>query len=81
VEDRFEGAKDMGIKELSVFGDAEVIVHHIRSIYQPKHPMLEAYRNEVWDLVDRVFLAFNISFIPREENTMPDSLVVSASHF
>jgi hypothetical protein len=27
------------------------------------------------------FLAFNISFIPREENTMDDSLVVSASNF
>jgi ribonuclease HI len=74
-------AKDMGIEELSVFGDAELIVHQIKSIYQAKHPRLRAYRNEVWDLVDSFFLAFNISFIPREENTMADSLVVSASHF
>jgi hypothetical protein len=35
----------------------------------------------VWDLVGSFFLAFNISFIPREENTMVDSLVVSANHF
>jgi hypothetical protein len=33
------------------------------------------------DLVDSFFLAFNVSFFPREENTMDDSLVVSASHF
>jgi ribonuclease HI len=74
-------AKDMGIEELSVFGDAELIVHQIKNIYQAKHPRLKTYRNEVWDLVDSFFLAFNISFIPREENTMADSLVVSASHF
>jgi hypothetical protein len=35
----------------------------------------------VWDLIDNFFLAFNISFIPREENTLVDSLAVSASLF
>jgi ribonuclease HI len=74
-------AKDMGIEELSVFGDAELIVHQIKNLYQSKHPRLMTYRNEVWDLVDSFFLAFNISFIPREENTMVDSLVVLESNF
>jgi hypothetical protein len=31
-------AKDMGIEEISVFGDAELIVHQIRNTYQDKHP-------------------------------------------
>jgi hypothetical protein len=35
----------------------------------------------VWDLVHSFFLAFNISFIPREENSMDDSLAVSTSNF
>jgi hypothetical protein len=35
----------------------------------------------VGDLVDSFFFAFNISFVPREENTMEDSLVVSAIKF
>jgi ribonuclease HI len=74
-------AKDMGIEELSVFGDAELIVHQIKNVYQTKHPRLRSYRNEVWDLVDSFLSAFNISFIPREENTMADSLVVSTSNF
>jgi ribonuclease HI len=74
-------AKDMGIEELAVFGDVELIVHQVKNIYQAKHPRLKTYRNEVWDLIDNFFLAFNISFIPREENTMADSLAVSASHF
>jgi ribonuclease HI len=74
-------AKDMKIEELAVFGDVELIVHQVRNLYQAKHPRLRAYRNEVWDLVDSFFLDFNISFVPREKNSMEDSLVVSASNF
>jgi ribonuclease HI len=74
-------AKDMGIEEISVFGDVELIVHQVRNLYQAKHPRLRSYRNEVWDFIDNFFLAFNISFIPREENIMVDSLVVSTSNF
>jgi ribonuclease HI len=74
-------AKDMGIEELAVFGDDELIVHQVKNIYQAKHPRFKTYKNEVWDLIDNFFLAFNISFIPGEENTMADSLDVSVSHF
>jgi ribonuclease HI len=74
-------AKDMGIEELAVFRDAELIVHQVKNVYQAKHPRLKTYRNEVWDLIDNFFLAFNVSFIPREENTMADSLAISVSHF
>jgi hypothetical protein len=35
----------------------------------------------LWDLIDIFFLAFNISFIPREENAVAESLVVSTSNF
>jgi ribonuclease HI len=74
-------AKDMEIEELSVFGDPKLIFHQIKNLYQAKHPRIRTYRNEFWDLVDNLFLAFNISFIAREENTMADSLAISASNF
>jgi hypothetical protein len=35
----------------------------------------------VWDLIDNFFSYFNISFVPREENIMVDSLAVSARNF
>jgi hypothetical protein len=38
-------AKDMGTEEISIFGDAELIVHQIRIIYQAKHPRLKSHRN------------------------------------
>jgi hypothetical protein len=33
-------AKDMGIEEIVVFGDAELIVHQVKNVYQAKHPRL-----------------------------------------
>jgi hypothetical protein len=74
-------AKDMGIKEIYVFGDAELIVKQIRNLYQDKNPRLKTYINEVWDLIDSFFLAFNILYIPREKNVMVDSLATSTSNF
>jgi ribonuclease HI len=74
-------AKEMGIKEMDVFGDAELIIQQVRNVYRAKHPRLRSYRNEVWDLIDNFFSAFNITFVPREDNTSADSLAVSASLF
>jgi ribonuclease HI len=74
-------AKEMGIEEVSVFGDAELIIQQVRNVYQAKHPRFRSYRNEVWDLIDNFFSAFNITFVPREENTSADFLAVSESLF
>jgi ribonuclease HI len=74
-------AKEMGIKEVVVLGDAELIIQQVRNAYRAKHPRLKSYKNQVWDLIDHFFSDFNISFIPREENTMADSFTVSASLF
>jgi ribonuclease HI len=72
-------AREMGIQEVAVFGDAELVVQQVRNTYQAKHPRLRNYRNEVWDLIDNLFSAFNISFILREDNVVADSLTISAS--
>jgi ribonuclease HI len=53
-------ANDMKIEELSFFGDVEIILHQVRNIYQENHPRLRIYSNEVWDLIENFFLAFNI---------------------
>ena len=52
--------KQMGVQSISVFGDSELIIKRINNHYQTKHPRLRAYRNEVWDLVENFFDAFNI---------------------
>ena len=41
---------------------------------------MKVYRNEVWDIIDNLFIAFNISFIPRYHNQTVDSLALAATH-
>jgi len=61
-------AREMEIQDVAMFGDAKLVVQQVISAYQAKHPQLRSYRNELWDLIDNFFSAFNIPFIPREEN-------------
>jgi ribonuclease HI len=56
-------AKEMGIEEVTMFVDAKLIIQQVRNACRAKHPRLRGYRNEVWDLIDNFFSAFNISFI------------------
>jgi ribonuclease HI len=74
-------AKDMAIDCVAFFGDSKLSINHVRNIYQTKKHRLKKYRNKVWDLIDNVFLAFNISFIQREHNQKEDSLTLSTITF
>jgi ribonuclease HI len=73
-------AKEMGIKGLKVFGDADLIIQQVNSTFQAKHVRLKAYRDEVWKIRDS-FSIFDISYVPRAMNHLVDSLAVSASMF
>jgi len=60
----FNAAKDRGIRNIKVFGDADLIIQQVNKTFQAKHPRLKAYRYEVWRLKDS-FDNFYISYIPR----------------
>ena len=74
-------AKDLGIQQISVYGNSELVVQQVRNNYQAKQDLLKVYRNEVWDMIDNFFVAFNISYIPRDHNQTADSLSLEATHF
>ena len=68
--------KEMGIKGLKVFGDADLIIQQVNKTFQDKHPRLKAYKDEEWRLKDSLN-DFIISYIPRMKNQLINSLVVS----
>jgi ribonuclease HI len=76
-----EAARKPNIKNLEVYGDAELIVKQINRQYQAKHPRLRSYRNCTWDLIENFFSSVNAHFIPRAENLQADSLAKAASTF
>ena len=74
-------SKDMVVESLAIFGDSELIINKVKNIYQAKKQKIKQYKNEVWDLVDNLFLAFSISLIPRDKNQKDDSLPLVSSTF
>jgi ribonuclease HI len=76
-----EVARKLNIKNLEVYGDAELIVKQINRNYQAKHPRLRSYRNCAWDLMEKQFSLVKVHFIPRAENQQADSLAKEASTF
>ena len=76
-----KATKDMNIKHLEVFGDSELVVSQVKDKYKVKQIRLKQYKNEVCELIERYFLAFNLSFVPRAENQLADSLALATSGF
>jgi ribonuclease HI len=76
-----EATQKMKIKNIEVFGDAELIIRQVNRQYQAKHPRLRTYRNCVWDLVENYFTSVNFHSVPRIENQQADALAKAASTF
>jgi ribonuclease HI len=60
-----EVPKKMKIVNLIIYGDAKLIVKQIKKVYQDKHPRMISYRNYARDLIENLFLNFNIHGIMR----------------
>ena len=69
---------ELKVKNLKVYGDFEIVVKQIRNKIHCISPHLEAYQNEVWDLLIN-FHALNTVSIPRLKNAAADLLATSAA--
>ena len=67
-------SKEVGIQQIAAFGNSELVVQQVKSNYQVKQGLLKLYQNEVWDMLENYFVAFNITYIPRDYNQTTDSL-------
>ena len=46
--------------------------------YQTKHPRTISYMNEMWDMFGKYFTEHSVKVIPRYDNTVVNSLAISA---
>ena len=74
-------AKYLGVDEIIAFWDSKLVVQQVKKVYSIKQPKLRNYVQEVWDMIEQNFSAFNITHVKREENQMADSLAIVASTF
>jgi ribonuclease HI len=70
-------AQRMGIREVEVYLDSELVVNQINGLYRVRDAQLKALEGEVRRWLGR-FVRWVISYIPREENREADRLAREA---
>jgi ribonuclease HI len=68
-----EYLRDLGARDVDVFGDSNLIVQQIRGESQCLDGVLNSYRERCLDIV-KLFDMFSIKYIPREENSKANRL-------
>ncbi|KAH9327555.1 hypothetical protein KI387_007733, partial [Taxus chinensis] len=76
----FIGQKKLGIKNLQVFGDSELVANQVRGLNAIKNDLLKNYKSRIWDLMED-FEAFSIVSIPKKENEVVDRLAAVGETF
>jgi ribonuclease HI len=75
-----EFLRDLGARDVDVFGDPNLIIHQIRGDSQCLDGVLNSYRDNCLDII-KLFDTFSIKHIPREENSHPNRLAQQASRY
>jgi ribonuclease HI len=68
-----EFSRDLGARDVDVFGDSNLIVQQVRGDSQCLDGVLNSYRDKCLDII-QLFDTFSIKHIPREENSRPNRL-------
>jgi len=69
-----ERAKELGVQQLSVFMDSQLVVNQVNGIYKIKNPDLAPVHQEVIALA-KLFKEVSFTYIPRELNKQADKEV------
>lgn len=68
-----ETAKDLGVTDLQVFSDSQLIVNQIHENWKVKEVSLLTLRSTAW-AIGMTFDSLTLTWVPRENNKRADSL-------
>jgi hypothetical protein len=75
-----EYLRDLGVKDVDVFGDSNLIVQEIKGDSQCLDGVLNSYRDRCLDII-KLFDMFSFKHIPGEENSRANRLAQQASGY
>jgi ribonuclease HI len=75
-----EYLRDLGARDIDVFGDSNLIMQQIRGDSQCLDGVLSSYRYRCLDII-KLFDVFSIKHFPREENSRANRLAQQASGY
>jgi ribonuclease HI len=72
--------RDLGARNVDVFGDSNLIMQQIRGDSQYLDGVLNSYRDKCLDII-KLFYTFSVKHIPGEENSRMNRLAQQASSY
>jgi ribonuclease HI len=75
-----EFLRDLGAKDIYMFGDSNLIMQQINGDSQCLDGVLNSYQDKCLDII-KLFDTFSIKHIPREENSRANRLAQKASGY
>ena len=66
-------ALDIGVDEITVRGDSQLVVRQLRGEWETREPRLRVLGDEANELIEQ-FDPFEIDHMPHVQNSVPDSL-------
>jgi ribonuclease HI len=72
-----KNALSLGIEEIKIHMDSELLVRQLTGLYRVKNPRLAIYFQQVRDLLNK-FSGYYIIHIPREQNREADAMANEA---
>jgi ribonuclease HI len=75
-----EYLRDLGARDVDVFGDSNLIMQQIRGDSQCLYGVLKSYRDRCLDII-KLFDTFSIKHVPQEENSRANRLAQQASGY
>ena len=72
--------KRMNAQNISIFGDSELFIKQVEGVYQTKYIRMKVYRKSFLYMLEN-FQAYSFMVKNREQNSIVDSLTISASLF
>jgi ribonuclease HI len=64
----------MGVREVAVVNDSELVAKQVRGLYKVKHPAMKPLHEQAMTAL-RVFDTWSIRSVPRARNARADALV------
>ena len=69
-----KGCIELGIDELLIQGDSQIIINQIKGDFKVNSPKLKPYHTCIMDLLKKNIKSYHIEYIPRSDNSRADEL-------
>ena len=71
-------ARDLGVQEIEIYSDSKLVVEQVNGNWRCDSKTMRDYQQEARTFLDKHFLAWKLTWVPRLENVVADAACAHA---